>query len=99
MAAVGEGFLLRVWKVVLAQEEAVQIALTTTRQVSLLEDQLTWAMERLPHDGVVPAHILNRLRIYREVVGETLPERHANEIEPYLTWMIARQKELLEERS
>ena len=68
-------------------------------EVSLLEDQLTWAMERLPHDGVVPAHILNRLRIYREVVGETLPERHANEIEPYLTWMIARQKELLEERS
>jgi hypothetical protein len=68
-------------------------------EVSLLEDQMTWAMERLPHDGVVPAHILNRLRIYRRVVRETLPERHASEIEPYLTWMIARMDELLEERS
>ena len=68
-------------------------------EVSLLEDQMTWAMERLPHDGVVPQHILNRLRIYREVVREMLPERHASEIEPYVTWMINRLEELLEERS
>ncbi len=68
-------------------------------ELSLLEDQLTWAMDRLPHDGVVPEHVLHRLRIYREVVRETLAERHASEIESYLTWMIARQEELLQERS
>ena len=67
--------------------------------VSLLEDQITWAMVRLPHDGIVPEYVLNRFRIYRKVVGEIMPERHAKEIEPYLTWMIDRQEGLLEERS
>jgi hypothetical protein len=68
-------------------------------QVALLEDQLQWAMDRLPHEGVVPAHILGRLRIYAEVVEERLPREHAAEVNRYVQWMIARMAELLDQRS
>lgn len=43
----------------------------------LLDQQLDWAYERLPHDGVVPEHILSRFQIYAEVVGALLPAPHA----------------------
>ena len=64
-------------------------------EVALLEDQLAWALQRLPHDGVRPEHILNRLRIYAEVVEELLPSDHARQIAPFVDWMIARLNELL----
>lgn len=65
-------------------------------EVALLEDQLTWAMDRLPHDDVAPEHVLNRFRIYREVVQERLPAEQAAEIIPYVDWMITRQQELMQ---
>ena len=64
-------------------------------EITLLDDQLTWAMERLPHDGVSPQYVLNRFRIYRRVVEDLLPRSHALEITPFLDWMIARQRELI----
>ena len=42
-------------------------ALATGEEV-LLADQLTWALDRLPHDGVAPQHVLARFRILRDVV-------------------------------
>lgn len=65
-------------------------------EVALLDDQLTWAMDRLPHDGVSPEHVLKRFRIYRQVVEEHLPAAHAAEVVRFLEWMIARQQELLQ---
>ena len=67
----------------------------TMGEVALLDDQLTWAMDRLPHDGVSPEHVLERFRIYRQVVEECLPAAHAAEVVRFLEWMIARQQELL----
>ncbi len=63
-------------------------------EVALLEDQLAWAMDRLPHDGVAPEHILNRLRFYAEAVQELLPAEHAAEVLPFVNWMIARHGEM-----
>lgn len=65
-------------------------------EVGLLDDQLTWAMDRLPHDSVSPEHVLNRFRIYRQVVEERLPAAHAAEVARFLEWMIARQQELVQ---
>ena len=65
-------------------------------EVALLEDQLAWAMERLPHDGVSPEYVLNRFCTYREVVEEHLPAAHSSEIIRFLEWMITRQRELLQ---
>ncbi|MFA6448112.1 MAG: hypothetical protein WCX65_01470 [bacterium] len=67
-------------------------AVMVSGQVSLLEDQMEWALERLPHDGVQAAHMANRLEIYAKVVGETLSQDQAAEIVPYFKWMIARIK-------
>lgn len=64
-------------------------------EISILEDQLSWACDRLPHDGVALEHILIRLDIYREQIRDVLPEEYASEIIPYLDWMIEWQKEFL----
>ncbi len=69
-------------------------AVLTTGEAALMEQQLRWAQSRLPHDGVQPEHILSRLRIYRAVVQEVLPEKHAGEITRVLDWMIERHQEI-----
>jgi hypothetical protein len=68
-------------------------------EIALLEDQLTWAMERLPHDGVVPRFVLNRLEIYREVVEACLPAPYASEVGRVVGWMTDRQQELVQARN
>jgi len=65
--------------------------------MALLDDQLAWAMSRLPHDGVPPEHIVPRLRTYREAVNEFLAGGHAAEITPVIDWLIARLQELIDE--
>jgi hypothetical protein len=72
-------------------------AALSTGEVALLEDELEWAKDRLPHDGVEMEHVLNRLKIYRDVVNETLPSEYAHEINPFLNWMINYQQTLTEE--
>ncbi len=83
--AAGLGFTTRMLDAVMAVGE-----------IALLEDELLWARDRLPHDGVAPEHVLSRLKIYREVTIEMLPREQAAEVEPYLDWMIARQSEVIE---
>ena len=65
-------------------------------ELPLLEDELLWAKDRLPHDGVKMEHVLVRLKIYRELIKESLQEEHTKEITPYLDWMIKRQEELIQ---
>ncbi|QUH22291.1 hypothetical protein HYG87_00175 [Methanobacterium alkalithermotolerans] len=64
-------------------------------EVSILEYQLNWACDRLPHDGVALKHILIRLEIYREQIIEALTEEYASEITLYLDWMITWQKDYI----
>jgi len=66
-------------------------------EVVLLADELKWAQDRLPHDGVQMDHVLNRFKIYREVINETLPSGYANEITTFIDWMISYQQALMEQ--
>lgn len=66
-------------------------------EVALLEDELKWAQDRLPHDGVQMEHVFNRFKIYREVINETLPSGYANEINTFIDWMISYQHDLMEQ--
>jgi hypothetical protein len=63
-------------------------------ELPFLEDELLWAKDRLPHDGVMMEHILSRFKIYRDVVNEMIPVKYANEVNYFIDWMIARQNEL-----
>ncbi len=65
------------------------------RNTTLLDLQLTWAADRLRHDGVLPEHILTSLEIYAEVVERLLPAEQAQAINQYVRWMIDRQRELV----
>jgi hypothetical protein len=64
-------------------------------EVALLEDELKWAQDRLPHDGVQMEHVLIRFKIYRDVVTETLPSGYAKEITTFIDWMINYQQALM----
>lgn len=65
-------------------------------EVALLEDELEWAQDRLPHDGVEMEHVLNRLKILCDVTRETLPPEQANEINEFIKWMIKHGNYLME---
>lgn len=68
-----------------------------TGQTALLEDQLTWALDRLPHDRVAPEHLLSRFEIYTQVVAELMETEDAQQINRYLEWMINRLEAMLQE--
>ncbi len=67
-----------------------------TGEISLLSDQLEWANTRLPNDGVMPEHLYNDLIIYKNVIDSLLDRNSAEEILPYIEWMIAYQKDAVE---
>ncbi|NYB52314.1 MAG: hypothetical protein HVN35_07150 [Methanobacteriaceae archaeon] len=64
-------------------------------EIPLLEDELQWAKDRLPHDGVELEHVKVRLQIYRNVVSEKIPAEHSQEINQFIDWMINRQEEII----
>ncbi len=64
---------------------------------ALLDEQLKWAIVRLPNDGVRPEHIYNMFKIYIDVVNNLLPENFADEVNNFVKWMLKRQKELMDE--
>jgi methanogenic corrinoid protein MtbC1 len=65
---------------------------------SILEDQLKWASERLPHDGVSMAQVLTRFRILRSIVLSRLSKKGGKEVARYIDWMNARIELLMEPR-
>ncbi|HNR45072.1 MAG TPA: hypothetical protein PLI06_09825 [Methanofastidiosum sp.] len=65
-------------------------------EINLLEDEIKWAKDRLPHDGVEMEHIVNRFKIYREVITEILPTENALEVTAYLDLMISKMQKLLD---
>jgi hypothetical protein len=61
---------------------------------ALLEDELRWSLDRLPHDGVATEHVLARFGLLRDVVLEHLPPASAEEITKVIGWMMNRMREL-----
>lgn len=60
-----------------------------TGEISLLEDVLIWAQDRLPHDQVTMDQVKVRLIIYREELIKRMPEKYSSTITPYIDWMIS----------
>jgi hypothetical protein len=65
----------------------------------MLEHQLQWAWDRLPHDGVQHAHLVSRFQIIAQVINSDLPSQNAQEIDPFVQWMIERQNQLIQEKN
>lgn len=65
------------------------------RDTELLNRQLVWASERQIYDAVSPNHLLSRLHMYADVVAQKLPVLHADAVNQYVQWMIARQQEIM----
>jgi hypothetical protein len=68
----------------------------TLGEVTFLHDQLNWARDRLPHDGVSMEHLLSRFQIYRDLVKETMSRQHSHEVIKYIDWMIEQQQKNIE---
>jgi hypothetical protein len=58
----------------------------------VIGQQIAWGMERLPHDGVAPDHVLHRFQILAETISTLLPAPHAQAANQYLYWMITEQQ-------
>lgn len=65
---------------------------------ALLEDELAWALDRLPHDGVSPEHVLSRFQILCEVISAVVSRPHAEQLVRAVEWMSRRLGELSVER-
>ncbi len=61
---------------------------------AMLEDEMRWAIDRLPHDGALPEHLVSRFRILRSVARGNLGADSSEEIVPYIEWMIHRIEQL-----
>jgi len=64
---------------------------------SLLIDQLRWANDRLPHDGIGMERMIKNLHVYCEVISEMLPENYSSPIVELVQSMISIQKEIAKE--
>lgn len=60
-----------------------------TGEISLLEDVLIWAQDRLPHDQVTMDQVKVRLIIYREELIKIMPKKYSSKITPYIDYMIS----------
>ena len=67
------------------------------QNTTLLEQQLARGNQRRPHDGITPAHLLNRFRLYADAVNYVLPPDQAAAVNQYVHWMIARQQEIVDQ--
>lgn len=66
---------------------------------ALLEDELHWALDRLPNDGVSAEQILSRFAMMREVVNGCIPPGPAAEVVAAVRWMERRLRELAARRT
>jgi hypothetical protein len=63
---------------------------------AIIDDQLAWVKQRLPHDGVRPKHIVVLFQILAEVLSDLLPDEYAEQVVPFVQWMLARQRKLMQ---
>jgi hypothetical protein len=59
---------------------------------SLLINQLSWAKDRLPHDGISMERMLKNLQVYCDVITQVLPAAYAAEIVQMIEQMMAAQR-------
>lgn len=85
MVAAGMGFVIKML------DAAMEIG-----DVTILEDQLVWAAERLPHDGVSSGDVLQRFENFEQVLKAMLEPEHAQAIVLYVQWMIDRQRDIMD---
>jgi hypothetical protein len=55
---------------------------------ALLKDELSWAKDRLPHDGVSMQQVSRRLIIYRNIILEKMSPNDGIEVVRYVDWML-----------
>jgi hypothetical protein len=79
----GMGFTLRMMDSAMAVGE-----------ISLLEDELGWAKEHLPHEGVTLGQVSTRFRLLKSVVLDQLTPSDSQEVVRYIDWMIAKLVEM-----
>jgi hypothetical protein len=77
--------------------QALEVAMSL-HDLEMLEYQLQWSNERLPHDHVLPTHLLSRFEILAHVIETTLQGPQAQAVNQFVGWMIARQRELIQAR-
>lgn len=75
----GFGFLNRMLETVLEFDE-----------FAIMEHQLEWSENRLPHDGVSVPMLLNNIRAYRQVVEEDLSPAGGREVLRVFDRIVAR---------
>jgi hypothetical protein len=78
--------------------QALEVAMSL-HDLEILEYQLEWGNGRLPHDHVLPAHLLNRFEILAHVIETTLQEPYAQAVNQFVWWMVARQRELMQTKT
>jgi hypothetical protein len=44
-------------------------------EISILENEIRWALERAPHDRALPGHRMSRFEILKRVLGESWVRR------------------------
>ena len=59
---------------------------------NLLEDQINWAVIRLPHDGISRTEMIENLLILREEVKSIMSMVNQKPVVVYLDWMIEKFK-------
>jgi hypothetical protein len=64
---------------------------------SLLIDQLRWAKDRLPHDGISMDRMVKNLQVYCDVISDLLPQPYAAEIVNMIQNMISTQQAIMKE--
>jgi len=63
---------------------------------NIIKDELDWGKTRLPVYGVSMNMVLNNFERYQTALEKKLPEAAYDEIRPYLTNMIQRQRTLVQ---
>jgi MerR family transcriptional regulator, light-induced transcriptional regulator len=85
-------------KILAAGVEFATVDLETALQIGepgLLDDQLAWAKDRLPHDGISSQQQLANLVVYAQVVDEILPAPAAQAVNRLVRGMIEKQRALI----
>lgn len=59
----------------------------------LLEDQMRWALDRLPHDGIPPRMLARNLEVLREVLREEMADAWSGALESYCVRMVGMARE------
>jgi hypothetical protein len=64
-------------------------------ELKIMDYQIEWGMDRLPHDGVSSLNVLATFRLVGEVVNELLSPGHAHQVQLYIDWSLAKIESMI----